>query len=92
MCRGVIAIKCISIVLTVPKIKRDMATSVEFIGSFSKRNRHNRGFVNWHQLCYASGISSPGKKLRELETAQVKDIRAFLNSWEETEDLRNCFI
>ena len=39
-----------------------------------------------------SGISSPRKKLPKLETAPVQDIRAFLNSLEKTEDLRNCFI
>ena len=63
------------------------------IGSFSKRNRHNRDF-DYDKLTSAvpSGISSPRKKLPRLETAQVKDIRAFLNSLEETEDLQNCYI
>ena len=60
---------------------------------FSKRNRYNRDFDH-DNLASAvlGGISSPQKKLLKLETAQVKDIRAFLNSVEETEDLRNCFL
>ena len=64
------------------------------IGSFSKRNRYNRDFFDYDKLASAvlSGISSPQKKLPKLETARVKDIRAFLNSLEETEDLRNCFV
>ena len=50
------------------------------IGSFSKRNRHNKDF-DYDKLASAvlSGLSSPRKKLPKLETAQVKDIRSILS-------------
>ena len=56
----------------------------------SRRNHHKRDF-DCDKLASAalSGIASLRKK---LPTAQVEDIRAFLNSLEETEDSQNCCI
>ena len=58
------------------------------IGSFSKRNRQNRYF-DYDTLASTalSGIFLCGINFPKVETAQVKGIRAFLNSLEETEYL-----
>ena len=77
--------KRIVIIFIVLKIQPDIVTSVDLVV--------NRDF-DCVKLASAmlSGISPHRKKLPKLDTAHAKDIQAFLNSLEETEDLRNCYI
>ena len=88
-CRDVIVVKRIAFLLVVQKIQPDVVTSVELVPF---HNETVKTYISTTINCLLSSTSSPRQKLPKPETVQVKDIRAFLYSLEETADLRSCFL
>ena len=58
------------------------------------RNTSTKTEIDYDQLVAAmrQGLSSAKGKLPKLPTAQVSDIRSFLESLDKLEDLRGCFV